>query len=150
MKNITPHNETSRAVASLWLPLASKVFSNSLGTERRLTHFCCCIDPIFYKKGKGNANDQLNFENHQMDVCDLTRSHSRGRSQVHDEQGRSCDQARLHQPEFSSPSHDWSLKATKEKVNPNGFQKSTPINQSPSAATQSRAAVLGLFYFQKT
>lgn len=149
MKNITPHNATSRAVATFVLPCATRLFVKFGQPERSVViHFICCQDQKLFKTEKEKVNDQLCFESHQMDVCDLTRSHTRGRSALHDEQGGTRNQARLHQPEFNCPSHDWCLQATKEKVNPNGFQKSIPINQSPSAASQSRAAELGLFYFK--
>ena len=85
-----------------------------------------------------------------MDVRDLTRSDSRGRSALHDEQSSPRNQTWLHKPEFTCESHDRSIDATEEKINPGGFQKSTTLNLSPSAAPESTGAVLGLFYFQKT
>ncbi len=99
---------------------------------------------------KRNGNDQFCFETHQMDVRNFAWSHARGRSALHDEQSRACDQARLHKPEFTCESHYRILEATEEKINQSGFLKSYPINLSPSTAPESTGAVLGLFYFQQT
>ncbi len=113
MKNITPHHETSNAVASSWLLLAP----NSWGRRSKIViHFKCQDQKIFEKDIGEKKNDKLNLENSSLGTACGHHGRTCGRSTVDDEQSSLRKPARIYQSSRTSPSHIGTQWWPKEKV----------------------------------